>query len=211
MRAPGHSGTGRDASGRENGPSQLRPGGGGPPSRKEHIDQLLGLIHEATLMLKGLLIEAEGLAGHAPPPVMGPETAPSRRMTLVSEDGEGGPHMLALLFGGQDAGRGEANLADWERSARTYIRKRFASIGHVGAGVFLRLLRTPGEFVSQDELMRAAGVKSGSRRVIKVYICRLRCALAKHDLPAESIETGWRSYRVHSDAVPGILRWLRDA
>jgi hypothetical protein len=181
-----------------------------PANRQEHIDQLLGLIHEATLMLRSLMNEAEGVSDQAQQPAPSPENPLPRGGAPVPRVVVGGQDMLAL-FGEHQAGAGDPDLAEWERGARSRVRERFASIGHVGAGVFLRLLRSPGEFVTQEELMRAAGVRSGSRRVIKVYICRLRHALAKHDMSPDAIETGWRSYRLHADAVPGLLRLLTDA
>jgi DNA-binding winged helix-turn-helix (wHTH) protein len=103
-----------------------------------------------------------------------------------------------------------ADPLNWEVVTRTLIRDRLGSVGHVGAGVLMRLLCAPGEFVSGDDLARAAGVRSSSNRVVKVYICRLRVALTEFGLPPATIETGRRSYRLQAEAVRIILDSLAE-
>lgn len=112
------------------------------------------------------------------------------------------------LFQNALSGPGTMATGNWEELMRMHVRERFAMIGNVGAGVFLRLLRSPGDFVSQTELARAAGVRSGSLRVIKVYICALRKGLASYGLPPRLIETGRRSYRLNAEAVPAVVELL---
>lgn len=113
-----------------------------------------------------------------------------------------------LLFQQMLSAKSGPEFDSWEEIVRMRIRERFYALGNVGAGVFLRLLRTPGEFVSQAELAQAAGVRSASLRVIKVYICQLRAGLTHHGLKSDMIQTGRHSYRLKADAVPDIVKVL---
>ncbi|OYW88178.1 MAG: hypothetical protein B7Z20_03190, partial [Sphingobium sp. 32-64-5] len=45
---------------------------------------------------------------------------------------------------------------------RRSIQAHFSSTGRIGAGILLRLLQEPGEFVSHTELASAAGMRSPS-------------------------------------------------
>jgi len=172
--------------------------------RLVHIDQLLAQMQEAIRLMRSLLRDlADDETGGAfgMPGMTEPFPA-----SLSHQDGAVDPNFPAeARFVG---GRGEA--MNRELLTRRLIRDRFASIGHVGAGVLIRLLCTPGEFVSCDDLARSAGVRSASNRVVKVYICRLRSALGKFGLPSETIETGRRSYRLQNAAVPRIMASLAE-
>ena len=151
------------------------------------VDRLLGLIEEAVGALRSLLREDEG-----------------NRANGTTPGADAGPKIL----GGDLVYAENLGHLDWDSVVRSRIRERFSAVGQVGAGVFLRLLRTPGTFVSVDDLAEAAGVRANSNRVIKVYVCRLRQALAEHGLPSGSIETGRRSYALQSDIVSRITTLL---
>ena len=155
----------------------------------QDVDRLLGLIEEAVGALRSLLRDEDvGKATDAPSqPVFAP---------------------AAKIIGGDMVYAENLGHLDWDSVVRGRIRERFSAVGQVGAGVFLRLLRTPGAFVSVDDLAEAAGVRANSNRVIKVYVCRLRQALAEHGLPNGAIETGRRSYSLQSDVVPRITTLL---
>lgn len=90
------------------------------------------------------------------------------------------------------------------------LHLRLGLIGPACARVFLRLIEEPDQFISLAELARAAGIRSASNRVIKVYICRLRQALAVRNIPAAAIETGLRGYSLRSALCPGIGELLLD-
>lgn len=157
--------------------------------RLQDVDRLLGLIEEAMGALRSLLRDAEGVR------VPVAASAPS---SDGAQDRVGSERVYAE----------SAAYLEWDSGARSRIREEFSAVGQVGAGVFLKLLRTPGAFVSIEDLALAAGVKANSNRVIKVYICRLRQALAQHGLPSASIETGRRSYRLQLDVAPRITALL---
>lgn len=158
-------------------------------AKLQDVDRLLGLIEEAVGALRSLLrdedVERVPVTASAPSPLDAPK----------------------ILGGGVVYAESLGHL-DWDSVVRSRIRERFSAVGQVGAGVFLRLLRTPGAFVSVEDLALAAGVRANSNRVIKVYVCRLRQALALHGLPNGSIETGRRSYSLQSDVVPRITALL---
>ena len=152
----------------------------------QDVDRLLGLIEEAVGALRSLLRDETGQTTRVAP-------APEAAQKII-----GGDMVYAENLG----------HLDWDSVVRGRIRERFSAVGQVGAGVFLRLLRTPGAFVSVDDLAEAAGVRANSNRVIKVYVCRLRQALAEHGLPNGAIETGRRSYSLQSDVVSRITTLL---
>lgn len=155
----------------------------------QDVDRLLGLMEEAVGALRNLL-RAE-------------DRAPAPRITSAP------PAQPPLNIGAGDMIFADHfGTLDWDYVVRSRIRERFSAVGQVGAGVFLRLLRSPGTFVSVDDLAEAAGVKANSNRVVKVYVCRLRQALAEHGLPNGAIETGRRSYSLQSDIVPHITTLL---
>lgn len=145
------------------------------------------MIEEAVGALRSLLRDEEVARVPPAPSAPSPENAP-------------------MMMGGDLVYAENLGHLDWDSVVR--IRERFSAVGQVGAGVFLRLLRTPGAFVSVEDLALAAGVKANSNRVIKVYVCRLRQALAQHGLPNGSIETGRRSYSLQSELVPRITALL---
>lgn len=84
------------------------------------------------------------------------------------------------------------------------LHLRLGLIGHACARVFLRLVEEPDQLVPLAELAQAAGIRSASNRVIKVYICRLRQALVARQIPAAAIETGLRGYSLRSALCPGM-------
>lgn len=92
--------------------------------------------------------------------------------------------------------------------ARKRIHMRLGSAGRIGAGILLRFLEQPGEFISHDELARSAGMRSRSSNAIKVYVCYLRNALEEHGYSSTMIETGRRSYALRADALPDIMEFL---
>ena len=121
-----------------------------------------------------------------------------------------------------------ATLLAWEAAAKEQgaMKVRRAAAGHdalverlhlklglIGpacARVFLRLIEEPDQLVPIAELARAAGIRSASNRVIKVYICRLRRALAARHIPGTAIETGPRGYSLRSALCPGLRDLLMD-
>jgi len=88
------------------------------------------------------------------------------------------------------------------------IRRLAPRASRGGAAILRHLLAQPGEFIDQRDLATAAGVTSGSSHVVKVYICHLRKALELHGFGANVIETGWKSYAIKAEAVPGIFTFL---
>lgn len=111
---------------------------------------------------------------------------------------------------------GEQGAASVRRAAAGHdalverLHLRLGLIGPACARVFLRLIEEPDEFIPLAELARAAGIRSASNRVIKVYICRLRQALAARNIPAAAIETGLRGYSLRSALCPSIRNFLLD-
>ncbi len=121
-----------------------------------------------------------------------------------------------------------ATLLAWEAAAKEQgaMKVRRAAAGHdalverlhlklglIGpacARVFLRLVEEPDHLVPIAELARAAGIRSASNRVIKVYICRLRQALAVRHIPGSAIETGTKGYSLRSGLFPGLRDLLMD-
>lgn len=121
-----------------------------------------------------------------------------------------------------------ATLMAWEAAAKgqgvTNVRRvaaghdelverlhlRLGLIGPACARVFLRLIEEPDELVTIGELARAAGIRSASNRVIKVYICRLRQALATRNIPGAAIETGPGGYSIRAALFPGMRALLMD-
>ncbi|HWJ69177.1 MAG TPA: helix-turn-helix domain-containing protein [Sphingobium sp.] len=178
--------------------------------RWDEVNQLLGLIQEATSTLKALLGDGIADAGDHGRPT--PLSEPHGKPVSVLDEAFALPtdKALSALLERKMAVSGKAAALPpiWDEIVRLRIRERFPSLGQVGAGVLLRLLMSAGEFVSQDELAHAAGVKSGSRRVIKVYICRLRNGFADHNLPFDLIQTGRRSYGLRAEGLPDLLRLL---
>ncbi|MEK9212828.1 hypothetical protein [Sphingomonas sp. 2378] len=83
-------------------------------------------------------------------------------------------------------------------------------IGRNGAAVLLRLLDEPGVYVACEELVRAAAIRTTDIKAVKVYICHLRCALRMMGIPAHSIQTGRRSYRLAPDGAVAIRSLLGD-
>ena len=76
--------------------------------------------------------------------------------------------------------------------------------GRNGVAILLRLLDEPGFYVSREELVRAAGIRTADAKAVKVYICNLRHALRLVGIPADAIETGRRSYRLVPDSAAAI-------
>jgi len=182
--------------------------------RSERVERLFMLVAEAAITLNNVLEEMAraNAAEPAQPDVLAPWPPSEPPPVLLERREELDPGMTVVAaFAKENVRWGTGISTSWEELARRRIRERFTSLGNVGAGVFLRLLATPGMFVSRNELAIAAGVKSESGGVIKVYICRLREALADHGLSSDFIETGRRSYRLQEEAVPGILRLLTHA
>lgn len=99
----------------------------------------------------------------------------------------------------------------WHSVLCDRIRARFPGMGRVGSSVLLKLLRESGTYVSLDELIEASGSRSTGRRVIHVYICRLRAALDAYDFPEKSIATGRRSYCLSAEAAPHLIQLLTRA
>lgn len=168
------------------------------------LEMLLMQAEEAINLVRRLLrdvIKDEMGSGCIPRPR---SAAPAEMLPFVRTE------KFRQIAGAVDLGAEAADARNWEFVTRALVRDRFGSVGHVGAGVLVRLLCAPGDFVSGDDLARAAGVRSSSSRVVKVYICRLRTALSEIGLSPTSIETGRRSYRLHEDAATAILTSLRD-
>ena len=168
------------------------------PDHRDKVDQLLGQIQDALQAVRSLLRDID----LAPGP------------SAMTRGQGGGDHPGSQSFSSRRAsseifmaGPG-ADTMNWEMVTRAFLREQFASVGHVGAGVLMRLMCSPGEFVPVEDLAYAAGVRSSSNRVIKVYICRLRNALAQQGLPAEAIETGRRSYRLQEDGAAELMKAL---
>lgn len=175
---------------------------GNERDRLGQLDLLLRQIEEAVQLVRTLLPDVAGSAAD-------PFAEQTRRIAPGAQNkdrpDESAPDRHAdvspLSFIGGSVGQG----VNRELLARRLIRDRFGSIGHVGAGVLMRLLSAPGQFVSREDLAESAGVRSRSNRVIKVYICRLRSALAEAGLPASAIETGRLAYRLKASAAPKII------
>ena len=120
-----------------------------------------------------------------------------------------------------------ATLMAWEAAAKeeggTKVRRaaghdalverihlRLGLIGPACARVFLRMIEEPDQLVSIGELARAAGIRSASNRVIKVYIFRLRQALVARNIPSAAIETAPGGYSVRAALFPGLRALLMD-
>jgi len=88
------------------------------------------------------------------------------------------------------------------------VRLRLA--GTACARILLRLMAQPGQMVSIEKLTRAAGIKSSSSKVIKVYICRLRGAFDAKGIAGSAIETGSRSYGLRAGMLPVLLLLLAE-
>ncbi|WP_322963855.1 hypothetical protein [Sphingomonas fuzhouensis] len=95
-----------------------------------------------------------------------------------------------------------------QEQRRLLVIERMAALmpraGRNGVAILLRLLDEPGSYVSCEELVRAAGIRSVDGKAVKVYICNLRCALRLVGIPTSAIETGRRSYRLVQDSVAAI-------
>ena len=90
------------------------------------------------------------------------------------------------------------------------LHLKLGLIGPACARLFLRLIEEPDQLVPVAELARAAGIRSASNRVIKVYICRLRQALAARNIPATAIETGLRGYSLRAALCPDLRALLME-
>ena len=90
------------------------------------------------------------------------------------------------------------------------IHLRLGLIGPACARVFLRMIEEPDQLVSLGELARAAGIRSASNRVIKVYIFRLRQALVARNIPGAAIETVPGGYSIRAALFPGLRALLMD-
>ena len=90
------------------------------------------------------------------------------------------------------------------------IHLQLGLIGPACARVFLRLIEEPDQLVTIGELVRAAGIRSASNRVIKVYIFRLRQALVARNIPGAAIETGSGGYSIRAALFPDLRALLID-
>ena len=94
------------------------------------------------------------------------------------------------------------------------LNRWLPTVGPAGVRILLRLMAAPDQLVDVGDLALAAGIKSNSTRVIKVYICRLRNALAAKGIPTSAIQTGRQSYGLQAATFPAlgeILEIVREA
>jgi len=115
---------------------------------------------------------------------------------------------IAIAFGEQLSHPDRKFSACWRDLVKARIHHRIHRAGRAGAAILLRMIEEPDVFIDQKDLARSAGVASKSPHVVKVYICHLRNGLEEQGLAADMIETGTRSYRLRSDAIPQIMEMV---
>lgn len=115
---------------------------------------------------------------------------------------------IAIAFGEQ-LSHPDRKFSECRRDlVKARIHHRIHRAGRAGAAILLRMIEQPDVFIDQKNLATSAGVASKSPNVVKVYICQLRKGLEEQGLPADMIETGRRSYRLRSDAIPQIMEMV---
>ncbi|BAK65823.1 hypothetical protein SLG_11480 [Sphingobium sp. SYK-6] len=96
----------------------------------------------------------------------------------------------------------------WHGHVPERICECLPPVGLACARVLLRLMEEPGRSVPVRELGAAAGTRSSSTSVVKVYVCRLRSALARQGISPAVIETVSRSYRLRPDGLVSLSQLL---